>query len=104
MIAIITRDTDKPGWENVARLKEKFGDRVRGFYHIKDAVEPGVVVGKSAAMNWGGRWMVTGAHRRGLSTSTRVLITDLDSDYRVHPQYFAWISWHHARAAAARLH
>src|SRR5690349_9615512 len=29
MIAIITRDTDKPGWENVARLRDKFGDRVR---------------------------------------------------------------------------
>src|SRR2546425_7936493 len=48
MIAIITRDTDKPGWENVAKLKARFGDRLRGFYHIKDAVEPGVVVGKSA--------------------------------------------------------
>src|SRR2546423_13089418 len=28
---------------------------------------------------------------------SKILITDLDSDYRVHPQYFAWISWHHAR-------
>src|SRR5262249_45877980 len=36
MIAIITRDTDKPGWENVARLREKFGAQLRGFYHVKD--------------------------------------------------------------------
>ncbi|HKC18452.1 MAG TPA: hypothetical protein VKE27_02370, partial [Candidatus Dormibacteraeota bacterium] len=28
MVAIITRDTDKPGWENVARLKMKFGEQV----------------------------------------------------------------------------
>ena len=35
MIGIITRETDKPGWENVARLKEKFGGQVRGFYHIR---------------------------------------------------------------------
>src|SRR5450756_3211064 len=58
MIGIITRETDKPGWENVARLKEKFGSQVKGFYHIKDPLEPGIVIGKSAAMNWGGRWMV----------------------------------------------
>ena len=66
MVGIITRETDKPGWENVARLREKFGSRLKGFYHIKDPLEPGIVI-------------------------------DLDSDYRVHPQYFAWISWHHAR-------
>jgi len=65
MIAIITRDTDKAGWENVARLKANFGDHVLGFYHVKDAVEPGVVVGKSAAMNWGGRWMVTVLNEEG---------------------------------------
>jgi hypothetical protein len=96
IVGIITRETDKPGWENVARLKEKFGSRLRGFYHIKDPLEPGIVVGKSAAMNWGGRWMVRVLTDEGYDLS-KVLITDLDSDYRVHPQYFAWISWHHAR-------
>src|SRR5437588_447583 len=35
IVGIITRETDKPGWENVARLEEKFGDRLAGFYHIK---------------------------------------------------------------------
>jgi hypothetical protein len=98
MIGIITRETDKPGWENVARLKEKFGGRLRGFYHIKDPLEPGIVIGKSAAMNWGGRWMVRVLTEEGFDLD-HVLITDLDSDYRVHPQYFAWISWHHAREA-----
>src|SRR5437879_2005589 len=96
LVGIITRETDKPGWENVARLKEKFGHRLRGFYHIKDPLEPGIVVGKSAAMNWGGRWMVRVLTEEGFDLS-KVLITDLDSDYRVHPQYFGWISWHHAR-------
>ena len=96
LVGIITRETDKPGWENVARLKEKFGHRLSGFYHIKDPLEPGIVVGKSAAMNWGGRWMVRVLTEAGYDLS-RVLLTDLDSDYRVHEQYFAWISWHHAR-------
>ena len=96
MVAIITRDSDKPGWENVAKLKAAFGDKVLGFYHIKDAVEPGVVVGKSAAMNWGGRWMKQVLTDEGYDLD-HILVTDLDSDYRVHPQYFAWISWHHSR-------
>src|SRR5438477_5603748 len=95
LVGIITRETDKPGWENVARLKEKFGHRLGGFYHIKDPLEPGIVVGKSAAMNWGGRWMVRQLREEGYDLA-KVLCTDLDSDYRVHPQYFAWISYHHA--------
>ena len=95
LIGIITRETDPAGWDNVAALKAKFGDRVAGFYHIKDPLEPGIVVGKSAAMNWGGRWMVKQLTEEGYDLS-QVLITDLDSDYRVHVQYFAWISYHHA--------
>jgi hypothetical protein len=98
LIGIITRETDKAGWENVARLKEKFGDRLAGFYHIKDPLEPGIVIGKSAAMNWGGRWMVRVLTEEGYDLN-QVLITDLDSDYRVHLQYFGWISVHHAREA-----
>ena len=96
LVGIITRETDTPGWENVALLKEKFGDQLGGFYHIKDPLEPGIVIGKSAAMNWGGRWMVAELSRAGYDLS-RVLCTDLDSDYRVHPQYFAWISFHHSQ-------
>ncbi|TMD87901.1 MAG: glycosyltransferase family 2 protein [Chloroflexi bacterium] len=96
MVGIITRETDKAGWVNVARLKEKFGDQLRGFYHIKDPLEPGIVIGKSAAMNWGGRWMFRVLTEEGYDLS-QILLTDLDSDYRVHRQYFAWISWHHAR-------
>ena len=95
LVAIITRETDKPGWKNVARLKAQFGNGLGGFYHIKDPLEAGIVIGKSAAMNFGGRWMVSELRDAGLDL-TKVLCTDLDSDYRVHPQYFAWISYHHA--------
>jgi cellulose synthase/poly-beta-1,6-N-acetylglucosamine synthase-like glycosyltransferase len=95
MVAVITRETDKPGWENVARLKAQFGDRLRALYHVKDPLEPGIVIGKSAAMNWGGRWMVQQLTQEGYDLA-RVLVTDLDSDYRVHPQYFGWLSYHHA--------
>jgi cellulose synthase/poly-beta-1,6-N-acetylglucosamine synthase-like glycosyltransferase len=95
IVAIITREEDKPGWRNVARLRAKFGSRVGRFYHIKDPLEPGIVIGKSAAMNYGGRWLVAQLRSEGMDLR-RVLLTDLDSDYRVHPRYFAWISYHHA--------
>ena len=98
LIGIITRETDKPGWENVALLKEKFGGQLGGFYHIKDPLEPGIVIGKSAAMNWGGRWMVRVLTEEGYNLD-HVLITDLDSDYKIHPEYFGWISLNHAREA-----
>ena len=96
LVAVITREADKAGWENVARLREEFGDRLGAFHHVKDPLEPGIVIGKSAAMNWGGRWMHQVLLEEGYDPSL-VIVTDLDSDYRVHPQYFAWVSWHHAR-------
>ncbi len=91
MVAIITRETDLAGRENVGRLRELFGDRFLHFFHILDPLEPGIVVGKSSAMAYGGRWL----HRElvGLGFDAReVLVTDLDSDYRVHPQYFGYVS------------
>jgi hypothetical protein len=96
LVGIITRVTDKPGWANVDRLREKFGDQLGGFFHIKDPMEPPLVPGKSAAMNWGGRDMVRRLSELGYDLR-RVLVTDLDSDYRVHREYFGWISYHHAR-------
>ncbi len=96
LVGIITRVTDKPGWANVERLRQQFGDRLGGFFHIKDPMEPPLVPGKSAAMNWGGRDMVRRLGELGYDLK-RVLLTDLDSDYRVHHEYFGWISYHHAR-------
>src|SRR5207302_11149774 len=52
LVAVITRETDQQGWDHVARLKREFGDRVGAFCHVKDPLEPAIVIGKSAAMNW----------------------------------------------------
>ena len=92
MVAIITRETDTGGRENVAKLRELFGDRFLHFFHILDPLEPGIVVGKSSAMAYGGRWLYR--ELLGLGFDPReVVVTDLDSDYRVHPQYFGYLSW-----------
>jgi len=92
MVAIITRETDLTGRENVARLREAFGDRFSHFFHILDPLEPGIVVGKSSAMAYGGRWLYGELVRLGFDPR-EVVVTDLDSDYRVHPGYFGYLSW-----------
>lgn len=92
MVAIITRETDLPGRENVIRLKEEFGHRFLHFFHILDPLEPGIVVGKSSAMAYGGRWLYRELARLGFDPR-EVVVTDLDSDYRVHPRYFGYVSW-----------
>ena len=92
MVAIITRETDFGGRENVARLRGAFGGRFLHFFHILDPLEPGIVVGKSSAMAYGGRWLHRELTRLGFDPR-EVVVTDLDSDYRVHPRYFGYLSW-----------
>ena len=95
IVAIITRESDRAGWENVRRLQEEFGTRLRAFFHIKDPLLPGIVVGKSAAMAYGGPVLRRELDALGLDPKD-VIITDLDSDFRVHPQYFAYVTSHYA--------
>ncbi len=90
--AIITRETDLEGCLNVERLQEKFGGSFRAFWHIKDPLLPGIVVGKSAAMAYGGPVLQRACESLGLDPA-RVIVTDLDSDYRVHPQYLAYTTY-----------
>ena len=92
MVAIITRESDTPGQANVARLRQRFGDRFLHFFHIIDPLEPGIVIGKSAAMAYGGRWLYRELSGLGFDPK-EVVVTDLDSDYRVHPGYFGYLSW-----------
>ncbi len=92
MVAIITRETDQAGRANVARLQTVFADRFLHFFHILDPLEPGVVVGKSSAMAYGGRWLYREMVRLGFNPR-EVIVTDLDSDYRVHRRYFGYVSW-----------
>ena len=92
MVAIITRETDLQGRENVAKLREIFAPQFRHFFHILDPLEPGVVVGKSSAMAYGGRWLYRELVGLGFDPK-KVIVTDLDSDYRVHPQYLGYLSY-----------
>jgi hypothetical protein len=93
--AIITRETDAGGIENVAVLREEFGSAFAEFIHVLDPLEPGIVVGKSSAMAWGGRYLYRLLVRERGMDPRRIMITDLDADYRVHPQYFTYLAWMH---------
>jgi hypothetical protein len=93
--AIITRETDADGIANVTALREEFAHEFADFIHILDPLEPGIVVGKSSAMAWGGRYLYRLLVRERGMDPRRILVTDLDADYRVHPQYFSYLTWVH---------
>lgn len=92
IVAIITRTTDTDGIENVKRLQEEFGDSFAHFWHILDPLLPGIVVGKSAAMAYAGPVLHDHLEEVGLDMR-RVIVTDLDSDFRVHPQWMGRVTW-----------
>lgn len=91
VVAIITRVSDLGGIENVQRLQEEFAGSFRAFIHIEDPLLPGIVVGKSAAMSYGGPVLKQACDEMGLDPASTI-VTDLDSDFRLHPQYFAYIT------------
>jgi hypothetical protein len=95
MCAIITRETDEGGIANVAALRAEFGDAFAEFIHVLDPLEPGIVIGKSSAMAWGGRYLYRLLVRERGMDPRRIMVTDLDADYRIHPQYFAYLTWVH---------
>ena len=46
-------------------------------------------------MAWGGRYLYRMLVRERGMDPHRIIVTDLDADYRVHPQYFAYLTWVH---------
>ncbi len=93
--AIITRETDEGGIANVKALQEEFSAEFAELIHILDPLEPGIVVGKSSAMAWGGRYLYRLLVRERGMDPRRIIVTDLDADYRVHHQYFTYLTWVH---------
>ncbi|CAN5794178.1 hypothetical protein BH20CHL8_BH20CHL8_05340 [soil metagenome] len=93
--AIITRETDEDGIANVKALQQEYAGDFAELIHILDPLEPGIVVGKSSAMAWGGKILYRLLVRERSMDPRRIIVTDLDADYRVHRQYFTYLSWVH---------
>jgi hypothetical protein len=98
IVAVITRTTDTQGIENVQRLQREHEGDFREFWHILDPLLPGIVVGKSAAMAYGGPELFDRIEEAGLDPR-RVIVTDLDSDFRVHPRYMARVTYDYVQDA-----
>ena len=60
------RDGTRPAGENVARLRDEFGDRFLHFLHVLDPLEPGDVAGKGSAMAYGGHWLPSRVGQNGV--------------------------------------
>jgi hypothetical protein len=93
--AIITRQSDTAGIANVSALQTEFADEFADLIHILDPLEPGIVVGKSSAMAFGGRQLYRILVRERGMDPAFLLVTDLDADYRVHREYFNYLTWVH---------
>jgi len=93
--AIITRETDEDGIANVKALQQEFAGDFAELIHILDPLETGIVVGKSSAMAWGGKFLYRLLVRERGMDPRRIIVTDLDADYRIHRQYFTYLSWVH---------
>jgi hypothetical protein len=92
LIAIITRTTDTQGIENVERLQREHRGDFHRFWHIRDPLLPGIVVGKSAAMAYGGPELYAHIEEEQIDPR-KVIVTDLDSDFRIHRRYMARVTW-----------
>ena len=92
IVAVITRTTDTQGIENVQRLQREHEGDFHRFWHILDPLLPGIVVGKSAAMAYGGPELFAAVEDAGIDPR-QVIVTDLDSDFRIHPRYMARVTW-----------
>jgi hypothetical protein len=103
LVAIITRTTDVQGIENVGRLQQEFAGRFHRFWHILDPLLPGIVVGKSAAMAYGGPELFRLVEEEGLDPR-RVVVTDLDSDFRMHRGYMARVTWDYVQDGERDFH
>jgi len=86
----------------VARLRAAFGGAFGRFFHILDPLEPGIVVGKSSAMAYGGRWLYRELGALGHDPRL-VIVSDLDSDFRVHERYFSYLAYRFATDPARQL-
>ena len=90
--AIITRETDTGGIENVDAAARGVRRIVSAFLHIKDPLLPGIVVGQVGRDGVRRPGAQGGVRRARVSIPSRTMVTDLDSDFRLHPQYFAYIT------------
>ena len=81
------------GVTNGERLKQQYGQTFGGvFVTVHPADLPDEIIGKGANISYSAETIVPELVKRQLDF-TNILVTTLDADNRVHPVYFAALTW-----------
>lgn len=92
-VILATEEADEEAPLVVAELRKFFGKSLPHLYVSRHQLLPGEVAGKSSNQAYAIRWFereVMGAEQ---ISKEHLLVTSLDADYRVHPEYFANLSF-----------
>lgn len=99
-VVFVTEKGDKITPPIINDLTKEFSDKV-DIIEMAHSPEPGTVPGKSTAMHWAGRAIAEG--KAGVLTEklkgvkqSNILITDLDADSNLHPQYLPMLTFRYA--------
>lgn len=87
------RDHDR-GHENAQKIQEKFGPAFGALlvtFHPENI--PGEIAGKGANIAWAGKRALAEIIQVRQLPYENIVVTTLDVDSIVHPQYFAYLTW-----------
>lgn len=104
IIVIAYEERGGPATEALAKkLVKEYGDQpfaMMAFKHPPDL--PNEVVGKGGNITWAGKQLQKWLKKQKID-SNDVIVTTLDSDNRVHPKYFAYVTYEYIVTPDRRL-
>ncbi len=96
IVVLATEERDKENAKKASRyIQEKFGDK---FYHFMTTVHPkdivGELAGKGSNETWAAKQVLRFIDQKRIPYQN-IIVSVLDVDTCVHPQYFACLAWHY---------
>jgi cellulose synthase/poly-beta-1,6-N-acetylglucosamine synthase-like glycosyltransferase len=79
-----------------AELHGAYAEKLPHLYASRHPLAPGELAGKSSNQAYAIKWFDREVLSRHPIPKDRLLVTSLDADYRVHPEYFATLSYKYA--------
>lgn len=99
-ICLATEAKDEDARVHAAQLQEAYGDAFAHFFVTTHTLAPGEAVGKGSNQAAAFRTIAPQLEQEGYSKD-QVIVTSLDADYCVHPEYFGVLSYHYITQAHA---
>lgn len=99
IVVLATEERDKENARKISQaIQKKFGDK---FYHFMTTVHPkdiiGEIAGKGSNETWAAKQAKKFIDQKGIFYRD-VIVSVLDVDTCVYPQYFGCVSWHYLNA------